>query len=32
MCKVVKMKIGDRTIRVDDIKKKYIENIVDAAR
>ena len=32
MCKVVKMKIGDRTIRVADIKKKYIENIVDAAR
>ena len=32
MCKVVKMKIGDRTIRVADIKKKYIENIVDAAK
>ena len=31
MCKVVKMKIGDRNIRVADIKKKYIRNIVDAA-
>ncbi len=31
MCKVVKMKIGDRSIRVADIKKKYIRNIVDAA-
>ena len=31
MCKVVNMKIGDRDIRVADIKKKYISNIVDAA-
>ncbi len=32
MCKVIKMKIGDRDIRVADIKKKYIMNIVDAAQ
>lgn len=31
MCRVVKMKIGDRNIRVAEIKKKYIRNIVDAA-
>ena len=32
MCKVVKKKIGDRTIRVADIKFKYMINIVDAAK
>ena len=31
MCRVVKMKIGDRSIKVAEIKKKYIHNIIDAA-
>lgn len=32
MCKVTEMKIGDRTIRVAEIKQQYISNIVNAAR
>lgn len=31
MCKVTDMKIDNRTIRVADIKQKYIANIIDAA-
>ena len=32
MCQVVRMNTGDRQIRVADIKKKYIQNIIDAAK
>ncbi|MBO5564740.1 MAG: nucleotidyltransferase domain-containing protein [Lachnospiraceae bacterium] len=32
MCSVIEMEIDNRKIRVADIKKKYIENIIDAAR
>lgn len=32
MCKVVLVKIGNRSFKVADIKQKYIENIIDAAR
>ena len=32
MCKIVNIKIGNRNIRVADIKKKYIYNIVNAAQ
>lgn len=32
MCKVTKMNIDGRTIRVADIKQKYMQNIADAAR
>ena len=32
MCQVTEMSIGGRTIRVADIKQKYIENIASAAR
>lgn len=31
MCKVVKMNVGNRSFRVADIKKKYMNNIIDAA-
>ncbi len=31
MCKLKTVAIGNRTIKVADIKQKYIENIVDAA-
>ena len=31
MCKVKIMNIGDREIRVADLKQKYIYNIIDAA-
>ena len=31
MCKLVEMKMGNRRIRVADIKQKYIKNIADAA-
>ena len=32
MCEIVKVRIGDRDIKVADIKKKYINNIADAAQ
>ena len=32
MCKVVEMTIDGRTIRVAEIKMKYMQNIVDAAK
>ena len=32
MCKVVNIRVGNRDIRVADIKKKYIYNIADAAQ
>ena len=32
MCKVSSYHIGDRVIRVADIKQRYIPNIIDAAR
>ena len=32
MCKIVKLKLNDREVRVADIKKDCIRNIVDAAR
>ena len=32
MCRVVNMNIGSRRVRVADIKRDYIRNIVDAAR
>lgn len=32
MCRVIETKIGDRAIRVADIKAKYMINIADAAR
>lgn len=32
MCKIIERKIGNRTIKVADIKFKYMENIVSAAR
>ena len=32
MCTIKKMTVGDRTIRVADIKMKYMENIVAAAK
>ena len=32
MCRVVPMQIGDRQIMVADIKQKYIQNIIDAAK
>jgi len=31
MCKVVSVNVGDKEIRVADIKQKYIANIIDAA-
>ena len=31
MCRVLEMDIGNRSIQVADIKKKYISNIIDAA-
>ena len=31
MCKVVNVRIGKRVVRVADIKRKYLNNIVDAA-
>ncbi len=31
MCKIVNVKINGKTIQVAEIKKKYIQNIVDAA-
>lgn len=31
MCQVVDYQIGDRTVRVADIKTKYLDTIVDAA-
>ncbi len=32
MCKIVTMNIDNRMIRVADIKTKYVENIIDAAK
>lgn len=32
MCRVIETKIDDRTIRVADIKEKYIRNIVESAK
>lgn len=32
MCKVVSMNIGDRDIKVADIKEKYIRNIAEVAQ
>ena len=32
MCKVVVMNVDNRKIRVADIKKKYMNNIIDAAK
>lgn len=32
MCKVVTMNVDNRKIRVADIKKKYVNNIIDAAK
>ena len=32
MCKVVTMVVDDREFRVADIKKKYMSNIIDAAK
>ena len=32
MCKVVTMDVDNRKIRVADIKKKYVDNIIDAAK
>jgi len=32
MCKVIPMNVGTRQIRVAEIKQKYIQNIIDAAR
>lgn len=32
MCKVLPLDIGTRQVRVADIKHKYIQNIIDAAR
>ena len=32
MCRVITMEINGRTIKVAEIKKKYIKNIVDAAQ
>ncbi len=32
MCKIVTMNIDNRKIRVADIKTKYVENIIDAAK
>ena len=31
MCRVVTMNVGNRRFRVADIKKKYMNNIIDAA-
>ena len=31
MCKVVEVKVGNRHVRVADIKKKYLNNIVKSA-
>lgn len=31
MCKVTEMKVGNYTVKVADIKTKYIQNIADAA-
>lgn len=31
MCTVKTITVGDKTVRVADIKTKYIQNIVDAA-
>ena len=32
MCRVTPMDIGSRQIRVAEIKQKYIQNIIDAAK
>ena len=32
MCRVLPMNIGARQIHVAEIKQKYIQNIIDAAR
>ena len=32
MCKVVDVKIGDRQVKVADIKRKYLDNIADSAK
>ena len=32
MCKVIETTVDDRTIKVADIKEKYMQNIADAAR
>ena len=32
MCRVIETKIGDRTIKVADIKEKYIQNIIESAK
>ena len=32
MCKVVDVKIGNRRVKVADIKSKYLDNIADSAR
>ena len=32
MCMVKTIQINNRTIRVAEIKQKYIENVIDAAR
>lgn len=32
MCKVITVKAGNKTVRIADIKRKYISNIVDAAK
>ncbi len=32
MCKIINIKIGNRIIKVADIKEKYIYNIADAAK
>ena len=32
MCRVIETKVGNRAVRVADIKAKYMNNIADAAR
>ena len=32
MCQIIRMDLGCRTVRIADIKQKYIMNIIDAAR
>ncbi|MCR5655514.1 MAG: nucleotidyltransferase domain-containing protein [Lachnospiraceae bacterium] len=32
MCNIINIKVGDRNVRVADIKQKYIYNIADAAK
>ena len=31
MCRIIEMEVGSHSIRVAEIKQKYIKNIVDAA-